>query len=130
VHFSFLKGSHQLHCNHILHVVVLTRVFVGCDILSFLVQGSGSGIASSDNWKGNSAKIGTDVLIAGLGSQVATFVVFLAVFIRFHQLARHSAVETAPRHWQKLVVAVYISSFLILVGVSYAKRRRENKRRD
>ncbi|RBR24086.1 uncharacterized protein FIESC28_03199 [Fusarium coffeatum] len=92
----------------------LTPIFVGCDIVAFLVQGSGSGIASSDNWKGEMERIGVKVLIAGLSFQLVAFTLFLCVFRRFHVLAGRMAVDSAPKGWQKVVLAVYISSILIM----------------
>ncbi|KAF5645546.1 RTM1 [Fusarium sp. NRRL 52700] len=93
----------------------LTPIFVFCDVIAFLVQGSGSGIASSDNWQGEMERIGVKVLIVGLAFQLAAFSLFLCVFRRFHVLALRMAVEYAPRGWQKVVLAVYISSILIMV---------------
>ncbi|KAF5962642.1 Rtm1p-like protein [Fusarium bulbicola] len=93
----------------------LTPIFVFCDVIAFLIQGSGSGIASSDNWQGEMENIGVKVLIVGLAFQLAAFSLFLCVFRRFHALALRMAVEDAPRGWQKVVLAVYISSILIMV---------------
>ncbi|KAF5536142.1 krueppel like ous 1 [Fusarium mexicanum] len=92
----------------------LTPIFVFCDVIAFLIQGSGSGIASSDNWQGEMENIGVKVLIVGLVFQLAAFSLFLCVFRRFHVLALRMAVEDAPRGWQKVVLAVYISSILIM----------------
>ncbi|CAG7564901.1 unnamed protein product [Fusarium equiseti] len=93
----------------------LTPIFVGCDIVAFLIQGSGSGIASSDNWQGEMERIGVKVLIAGLSFQLVAFTLFLCVFRRFHVLANRMAVDTAPKGWEKVVLSVYISSILIMV---------------
>ncbi|KAF4334165.1 RTM1 [Fusarium beomiforme] len=93
----------------------LTPIFVACDVIAFLIQGSGSGIASSDNWQGEMERIGVMVLIVGLVFQLVAFSLFLCVFRRFHVLAVRMAVEHAPRGWQKVVLAVYISSILIMV---------------
>ncbi|KAF9775577.1 hypothetical protein IL306_006318 [Fusarium sp. DS 682] len=93
----------------------LTPIFVACDVVAFLIQGSGSGIASSDNWQGEMERIGVKVLIVGLVFQLVAFSLFLCVFRRFHVLAVHMAVDNAPSGWQKVVLAVYISSILIMV---------------
>ncbi|EWG42071.1 hypothetical protein FVEG_15388 [Fusarium verticillioides 7600] len=93
----------------------LTPIFVFCDVIAFLIQGSGSGIASSDNWQGEMERIGVKVLVVGLAFQLAAFSLFLCVFRRFHILALRVAVEDAPRGWQRVVFAVYISSILIMV---------------
>jgi len=101
----------------------ITRIFVGCDILSCLIQAGGSGIASSGNWTGNSAKVGTNVLIAGLSTQVATFVWFLAIVWRFSMKTRGKGVEVlaadAPVGWREVLHAIYASSALILVRCVY-----------
>jgi hypothetical protein len=94
----------------------LTRIFVLCDVLSFLVQASGSAIASSGNWKGSAVIIGTDVLIAGLATQVATFAFFMAIVVRFHVLTRRERDVQAGEKWRKILFAVYVSSILIIVS--------------
>lgn len=94
----------------------LTPIFVACDIIAFLVQGSGSGIASSDNWTGPNEKLGRYVLIGGLVFQLIAFSLFLAVFGRFHFLANRYEVADAPKGWRRLLIAVYCSSILIMVS--------------
>jgi hypothetical protein len=97
----------------------LTPIFVICDILSFIIQGNGSAIASSDNWQGEKEKIGRYVLIGGLAFQLVAFGLFLAVFRRFHVLANRMATPQAPKGWQQVVLSVYVSSVLIMVRASY-----------
>ncbi|KAF4977513.1 hypothetical protein FZEAL_5992 [Fusarium zealandicum] len=94
----------------------LTPFFVGCDIVAFLVQSNGSGVASSNNWQGTTETIGRYILIGGLAIQLVAFALFFCVFRRFHVLANSMAVNDAPKNWQKVVLAVYISSALIMVG--------------
>ncbi|KAM7204932.1 RTA1 like domain containing protein [Naviculisporaceae sp. PSN 640] len=95
----------------------ITRIFVISDILSGLVQSSGSGIASSDNWTGPNLKIGINILIGGLALQAGSFVLFMSLLGRFHFLARRRmlAREDAPRGWERLLRGVYISSGMILI---------------
>lgn len=83
-----------------------------------MIQGNGSGIASSDNWQGEKEKIGRYVLIGGLVFQLVAFGLFLCVFRRFHVLANRMAVPEAPKGWQRVVLSVYISSVLIMVRIS------------
>lgn len=94
----------------------LTPIFVCCDIVAFLVQGSGSGVASSNNWTGDEERLGRYILIAGLAFQFLAFSLFLCVFRRFHVLANRHEVPDAPAGWRKVVLAVYVSSILIMVG--------------
>ena len=94
----------------------LTRLFVLCDVLSFLVQGSGSAIASSANWVGPNEVVGVRVLITGLALQVATFGVFFAILLRFHVLAGRGEAAGAPIGWRGLLAGIYVSSGLIMVS--------------
>ncbi|KAK5987911.1 Protein RTM1 [Cladobotryum mycophilum] len=97
----------------------LTPIFVACDIIAFMIQGSGSGIASSDNWTGPNEKVGRNVLIGGLAFQLIAFGLFLCVFGRFHYLANRYEVDDAPGGWRRLVIAVYVSSILIMIRCIY-----------
>ncbi len=98
------------------HGRLLTRTFVGFDILSFLVQVSGSGIGSSVEWVGSTAQTGIYVLIGGLALQAVAFSFYLAILTRFYFLAKRYARVEAPLGWQKVVMAVYVSSVMILVS--------------
>jgi hypothetical protein len=107
---------------------LLTRIFVTADIISFFVQSSGSGVASSKSWTGPTERIGTYILIGGLGFQVLAFSLYLSVFGRFHYLANKVEVENAPHGWRRVVRAVYISSSLIMVSPRH-KNTAENETR-
>ncbi|KAK2594050.1 hypothetical protein QQS21_008235 [Conoideocrella luteorostrata] len=97
----------------------LTPIFVVCDVVSFIIQGNGSAIASSDNWQGQKEKIGRYILIGGLAFQLISFGLFLCVFRRFHVLANRMARPEAPKGWRQVVLSVYVSSILIMVRCIY-----------
>lgn len=63
----------------------LGRIFITSDVLSFLCQGAGSGIAASNNWTGETKTLGTNVLIFGLAAQLATFTLYVIVLALFCQ---------------------------------------------
>lgn len=94
---------------------LLTRIYVTFDIVCLCVQSSGSSLASSVGWTGNLSDIGINILLAGLSLQVLAFSTYLCILVRFHLLSRSMAVSGAPEGWFKVLKAVYISSFLILV---------------
>ncbi|KAM0740620.1 hypothetical protein ACQRIT_005804 [Beauveria bassiana] len=98
---------------------LLTPIFVTFDILSFVVQGNGSAIASTGNWRGPKEKPDRYTLISGLLLQLLAFGLFLAVFGHFHFLANRFAVPDAPVGWRKIVRAVYISSIAIMIRCIY-----------
>jgi len=54
-----------------------TYIFVACDFFSLVLQGAGGGMASVAVNNHKSAQPGTNVMLAGLGFQVFTLVVFL-----------------------------------------------------
>lgn len=56
------------------------------------------------------------MLIAGLATQLAAFTFFVGVLRRFHQLANTEGRADAPRGWRKVLLAVYVSSGLIIVS--------------
>jgi amino acid transporter len=94
----------------------LTRVFVGCDILSLLVQCGGTGVASSQNWEGNT---GVDVLIAGLATQLATNMVFMALVAIFYRrtVVNGQVSADAPREWRRILWTVICSILLVFVSL-------------
>ncbi|KAJ9638976.1 hypothetical protein H2199_006837 [Coniosporium tulheliwenetii] len=92
----------------------ITRTFVICDIISFLIQVSGSGLASSGDWEGDTATTGINVLIGGLATQVATFGFFLLILSSFHAQTLQHTRRSAPRGWRRIFIAICISSALIM----------------
>lgn len=56
-----------------------TYLFIGCDFFSLVLQGTGGGMASTASHAHKSAQPGTNVMLAGLGFQVFTLVVFIAL---------------------------------------------------
>ena len=100
------------------HGRLITRVFVIFDVISFLVQCSGSGVGSSANWAGSTADVGVKILIGGLALQALSFGFFICIFSRFHYLAKRGlTTEDAPAGWERIVAAVYTSSILIMVSI-------------
>ncbi|PWW78070.1 RTA1-domain-containing protein [Tuber magnatum] len=91
----------------------ITLIFVLFDILSFVVQGSGSGfLASSD---GDNFQIGSYILIGGLALQVIAFGFFTITAVRFDiKYKREFGVEGRER-FVALLYCLYVSCLCILV---------------
>lgn len=89
-----------------------------CDVLTLLVQVSGSAIAASNNWEGEMVRVGENVLIAGLALQLATFSLFLTIVAKFHFLTMgpEGVSAGAGQGWRRILWAVYISSSMIVVS--------------
>jgi hypothetical protein len=60
-----------------------TPIFVTCDVVTILIQVSGTSISAAGNWVGQTADIGSDVLLAGLALQTITIAIFLLITLRF-----------------------------------------------
>jgi RTA1 like protein len=94
------------------------RLFITSDVLSFLTQGGGTSIAAGGNWEGDSAKIGTNILLLGLSLQLATFTAFIVLLWRF--VCRVRIVEGASEpNIKKLLVGVVVASACIEVRSVY-----------
>ena len=94
---------------------IITRTFVSCDILSLLIQCSGSGVAASENWVGNT---GINVLIAGLALQLATNVVFMVlvnVFLK-RSLVNGVVSRESPADWKVVLWVIVVSITLVFVS--------------
>ncbi|KAM5491367.1 hypothetical protein MaudMau93_001962 [Microsporum audouinii] len=94
----------------------LPRIFVTSDILSFLTQASGSGIAASGNWEGSTKTTGEGVLKGGLALQLITFTLFLALVARFHSRANAVSKSGIDSGVFKVLLGIYISGFFIEVS--------------
>ncbi|KAF7586420.1 hypothetical protein BBP40_008927 [Aspergillus hancockii] len=98
----------------------IPRIFVTSDVISFLTQAAGSGIASSNDWEGAEKDAGVGVLIAGLVLQLVTFAFFLLVVIWFDMRSRASSsggdVESGVRF---VLNGIYIAGFFITVRLIY-----------
>jgi hypothetical protein len=94
----------------------LGRVFITSDVLSFLTQGAGSGIASAGNWEGTEKEIGEGVLIGGLALQLATFTVYLGFLgVVLKRVGRNKGPGTS-REVKKVLVGMGVASVLVQVS--------------
>lgn len=98
----------------------IPRIFVASDILSFLTQASGSGIASSNNWEGTQKNTGVGVLIGGLALQLVTFALFLLIVIWFDMKSKPSPQGDSMERGVRLVLnGIYVAGFFIMVSGFY-----------
>lgn len=92
----------------------LTKTFVLCDILTFLIQAGASGMMVSSSL----TKIGQDIVIAGLVLQVLSFGLFIvnAVVFQIQMRSRPTAEafdDSIP--WKQHLCSLYAISGLILL---------------
>lgn len=92
----------------------LTKVFVMGDVLSFLVQGGASGLMVS----GNNAKLGSDIVVAGLIIQVLMFCFFIVTSVAFQvRMTRCPTPESFDERfkWKSHLRVLHAISLLILI---------------
>ncbi|KAK3678505.1 hypothetical protein LTR78_001802 [Recurvomyces mirabilis] len=106
-----MQGEHALF----IHRTWLTKIFVGGDVLSFLMQSSGAGLMASGN--GDSINTGKTIVVAGLLTQVVFFGLFVLAAALFH--VRMEKVPTRKSlevpWWRRHMLGLYLVSILIFV---------------
>lgn len=95
---------------------LLGKLFISSDVMSFMTQGAGSGIAASGNWQGSLRTIGIDVLLVGLVLQLATFTFFLLVSWRFVCRVRTVVGECFESNLKKMLTGAGIAAILVEVS--------------
>lgn len=92
----------------------VTKIFVGCDIVTFLIQGSGAGIMAI----GSMSTTGQSIVLAGLILQIITFVLFLVTAIVFEKRMKACSATETPHvgsPWKKHLLSLYAVSAMILL---------------
>ena len=92
---------------------IVTKVFVGGDVLSNLIQGGSAGLTVMGSTKPAMTKVGQDMIVAGLASQLISFAIFILTAFIFHQRIRKS-----PTVRSYEVDQGWIRSMYMLYGLS------------
>ena len=90
----------------------LTVTFVSSDVISFLVQGTGSGMMAMGESIASTAK---GITIAGLAIQLVMFGLFIVTSIVFEKRMDRFSPGAGTSSWKKHLFALYAISGLILV---------------
>ncbi|CAM1501337.1 Fc.00g104990.m01.CDS01 [Cosmosporella sp. VM-42] len=106
----------------------ITLIFVGCDVISLALQLVAAVLISGTNPTDSNAKqkvsLGRDLGLVGVSVQIAGFGLFSISALRFYFTSRrlngdfaklNQAKHGIHRDWEKLLVVVISSCFLILV---------------
>ncbi|KAF2678367.1 RTA1-domain-containing protein [Lentithecium fluviatile CBS 122367] len=89
----------------------LTRIFVGGDILCFIVQAIGGAILAGSDTK-SASNLGKAVILAGLVLQIFIFGFFLVVAVVWHSRMKR---EKMDLDWERYIWMLYIVSAIISV---------------
>ncbi len=101
---------------------LITPIFVTCDVVTILIQVSGTSISSAGNWVGRTADIGSDVLLAGLALQTTTIAFFLILTLRFGGQEVIKLRSGSAQHFKGLK-STFVSSVFIEVRNSLSLNR-------
>lgn len=92
----------------------LTKIFLGGDILCFLVQALGAGSMAKTDASKETKERGKFIILGGLILQLFVFGFFLVVAAIFHARAR-KAKEISGFQWRKYMFMLYVASGLITI---------------
>ncbi|PSN72725.1 RTA1-domain-containing protein [Corynespora cassiicola Philippines] len=94
----------------------LTKIFVGGDVISLLMQGAGGGIMAGSDDDQDQQQLGENVILGGLFVQIAFFGFFVLVSLLFQYRGRNHFPKLAPEiTWRKHLYVLYGTSILILI---------------
>ncbi|KAG9227941.1 RTA1 like protein-domain-containing protein [Amylocarpus encephaloides] len=103
--------TNALHLSPIKRVL-LTKIFVTGDVVSFFVQLGGASLMS----EAKTQATGKTIVLIGLGVQVVFFLVFLFTALVFHsRLRKNPTAESVTSPWIKHMYALYFASLLISI---------------
>ncbi|KAF2111526.1 RTA1 like protein-domain-containing protein [Lophiotrema nucula] len=98
-----------------------TRLFVGADVSTLILQGLGASIMGTMQLE--LALAGEKIVIAGLALQVATFITFLVFTTDFHirmnRQTRRGTVAPVSDEWRKILWILYTVSSLVLARCTF-----------
>lgn len=95
----------------------ITPIFVGGDVFSFFVQVIGGTMIAGAN-KASNAKLGKNIILAGLGIQLATFGFFAVISLRLSIVLRTQLRDVSlpkERNWQLFLTIINVANLLILI---------------
>ncbi|KIX93629.1 uncharacterized protein Z520_10535 [Fonsecaea multimorphosa CBS 102226] len=95
----------------------ITPVFVGCDVFSFFIQVIGGAMVAGANTIAH-ANTGKNVVLVGLGLQLASFGFFVLASLRLNILLRTTLRDVAlpkERNWQLFLTVINVANILILI---------------
>jgi hypothetical protein len=99
-------------------------IFISCDLVSLILQGTGGGLASVASQNNKDVTNPTHVMVAGLAFQVATMTAFIALSLdyafRVWQLQKRSDIALAP-HISKQRFTLFTSFFSLAIITIYIR---------
>ncbi|KAJ5115844.1 RTA1 like protein-domain-containing protein [Penicillium angulare] len=105
----------------IIRINWLTKIFVVGDVFCFFVQAAGATMLTNAD-KSSTIKTAQNIILAGLGLQVAFFCLFLIAAVVFHiRISKGGLAKSVDPslHLQAMLFSIYACGFLITVRNAY-----------
>ena len=126
VYMALSRLMRRLHAEHLSIVPTkwLTKIFVLGDVLSFLIQTGGGGLASTGGNSHIDPNIPKYIILVGLFVQVIVFGLFIVTIIFFHRRKSHEEKNTKAGYygsvnWKRIVIMLYVISAMIMLRSIY-----------
>lgn len=90
-------------------------IFIPCDIVSLILQGTGGGLASVNSQNGEDPATGTHIMVAGLSFQVASMTLFILLALEYMWRVRRIEKDTARLPVSKTKLGLFVGFFSLAV---------------
>jgi RTA1 like protein len=90
-------------------------IFIPCDVISLILQGTGGGMASVTSQNGEDPVVGTNIMVAGLSFQVASMTFFIILALEYAWRVRRFEKDTPRLPVSKLKLALFVAFFSLAV---------------
>ncbi|KAG1870448.1 RTA1 like protein-domain-containing protein [Suillus tomentosus] len=124
---AYLAFNYILYGRFIVHCVdrryswikpeKVARYFVISDITTFLIQGGGGGLEASKN--ATSAKLGSDILLAGLILQTVSFALFMILVVHAWHCIVRDGLMFRKEPWGQILWILMFSSTAYMIRCIY-----------
>ena len=98
-----------------------TKLFMGGDVFSFLIQSTGGGMLASAKKK-SSVDLGQKIILVGLCIQLLFFGFFIITIAVFHRrISQRPTTRSSSltANWKQYLTVLYIASILIIVRSAF-----------
>jgi RTA1 like protein len=90
-------------------------IFIPCDVISLILQGTGGGMASVTSQNGEDPVTGTNIMVAGLSFQVASMSFFIILALEYAWRVRRFEKDTPRLPVSKTKLALFVGFFSLAV---------------
>jgi RTA1 like protein len=90
-------------------------IFIPCDVISLILQGTGGGMASVTSQNGEDPVVGTNIMVAGLSFQVASMALFILLALEYVWRVRRFEKDTVHLPVSRTKLGLFVGFFSLAV---------------